>query len=346
MVQNTRFGAELPTRDVLMIPAVLAGIMAIIGAACSYASGVDGRGLIISYFLTAFGVTVTTILIYLFIGVLQLFRDRPDRPLQLVANRLRGREPFLVLPLLVFPLFLCGFTTAKTAIFFLVGYRWDAFWATADRSIFGDDAWRIAHHLLGSWSMPAWEWLYTIGWGAVLVFCKSGIVLYASPRRIAVFYTAMLSTWLLGGWLTAYAFSAAGPIFAPLVDSSLAANFEPIGNLLGATLPDTSAVRATQHYLTTNIHTYKAVNGGGVSAFPSMHLGAASIYVLAAWKTRWMWPAILFWGLIFVGSAYFGYHYWVDGLAAASIALVCWLAAEKFFAPRPALQDRRVASPA
>jgi membrane-associated phospholipid phosphatase len=68
---------------------------------------------------------------------------------------------------------------------------------------------------------------------------------------------------------------------------------------------------------------------------PSMHLGVASIYVLAARKTPWLAPAILFWLIIFVASAYFGYHYWVDGIVAAAVAAMCWAAAERYRAATP-----------
>ena len=69
---------------------------------------------------------------------------------------------------------------------------------------------------------------------------------------------------------------------------------------------------------------------------PSMHLGAASVYVLAAWKTRWLIPAVAFWLIIFVASAYFGYHYWVDGLAAFVVAWACWRVTVLFFSSRQA----------
>jgi membrane-associated phospholipid phosphatase len=75
-----------------------------------------------------------------------------------------------------------------------------------------------------------------------------------------------------------------------------------------------------------------AVKGGGISAMPSMHLGAASIYVLAARRTPWIVPAVLFWAIIFVCSGYFGYHYWVDGIVAAMVASACWSAAKRFYA--------------
>jgi hypothetical protein len=77
------------------------------------------------------------------------------------------------------------------------------------------------------------------------------------------------------------------------------------------------------------LHSHVAVKSGGISAMPSMHLGTVSIYVLAARRTRWFVPAMLFWLIIFICSAYFGFHYWIDGIVAAALAAICWAGAER-----------------
>jgi hypothetical protein len=325
---------HLAVRDVARIPAILTGVMLLMGFITCILSGVNPLGLVMPYLSAGIGVTLASILIFMFGEVAKLTRGRPNKPLQIAFKKLRPRLPLLILPSIIFPAFLVGFTATKTAIPFLVGYRWDAVWAASDRLIFGDDAWRITHRLIGTWSMPAWEWLYTFGWGAVLIYTISLLVLYASPRRIAVFYTAMMSTWLVGGCLGAYCFSAAGPVFAPIINPDLARGFNPLRELLAQRLGSDSLVRATQQYLGAAIDSHIAVKGGGISAMPSMHLGAASIYVLAARGTKWLVPALLFWMFIYFASAYFGYHYWVDGIIAAAIAWVCWRCSAAFFNER------------
>ena len=66
-------------------------------------------------------------------------------------------------------------------------------------------------------------------------------------------------------------------------------------------------------------------------------LGAIAVYVFASRGTKWVIPAAAFWVLIFVASGYFGYHYWVDGIAAAAIAALCYSGAAIFFrVPAPA----------
>ena len=343
---ETDAAGELSHRAVLVAPAILCAMMLAVGLATALASGVNGLGLIVPYFAAAWGALATSILVFSFIVIAGLARKRAERPLREVVGRVRERAVLLLLPALVFPLFLVGFTTSKTAIPFLVGFRWDSFWADVDAVIFGGDVWKLTHGVFGKSSVPVWEWFYTIAWGYVLMFSKALVPLFASPRRVAVFFTAMLGTWFFGGWLTAYAVSAAGPVFAHLVDPGLADRFEPLRAALAGGLVDGGSVSRTQAYLANAIVTAEAVRGGGVSAMPSMHLGAASIYLIAAWRTKWAIPAAAFWAIIFIGSGYFGYHYWVDGIIAAGIAYLCWKAAENLFADPPAAELRLAAIPA
>ena len=87
----------------------------------------------------------------------------------------------------------------------------------------------------------------------------------------------------------------------------------------------------SQHYLARAVHEHVAIKGAGISAMPSMHLATVSVHILAARRTKWLIPAVIFWLLIFVLSAYFGYHYWVDGIAGAIVAAGCWYAAERYY---------------
>jgi hypothetical protein len=308
--------------------------MVICATCISIGEKIDFTPLIVPYFSAAIAVTIVCVLATVFWWVLQLARVKAEHPIKIVLSKLKPRIPLLFLPVVVFPAFLIAFTTAKTAIPFTVGYRWDSFWAGADQLLFGDDAWRITHRWFGTRSLFVWQWFYTVAWGLVLIFVKALVVLNAGPRRVAVFYSAMLATWFFGGFLLAYAMSAAGPVFAPLVDPQLFSRFHPLVKILDHALSSDSPIRGTQSFLASALDSRVAVKGGGISAFPSMHIGAVTIYVLAARRTPFLVPALTFWALIFVGSAYFGYHYWIDGIAAAAVALLCWSLAERFFARR------------
>jgi hypothetical protein len=290
---------------------------------------VSASSLYAPYLLTSLAITFFSLLLSIFWWVTQLAREGAEAPLRTVKERVLERLPYLLLPAVVFPLFLAAFTATKTAIPFLVGYSWDPFWAAADRSLFGDDAWHIVHRLLGSGAVVPLEWFYTMAWGVTLIFVMALVPLNARPAFVARFYSAMMATWLVGGVGIAYLFSAAGPVFAHLATSGSRDQFPDLQAFLAASLPPDSPMRLTQQYLATALHSHVAVKGGGISAMPSMHLGAASIYVIAARRTRWFVPAVLFWTVIFISSGYFGYHYWVDGLVAFGVAGGCWILATR-----------------
>jgi PAP2 superfamily len=315
----------------ITVPAIVCATMLAVSAVMCGLSHVDMMRLFFPYLSISFGVTIAGVLVSIFCWVAAMARVRADAPLRTVFERLRGRALLLLLPFVILPCFLAGYTAAKTATPFLVGFGWDGFWARADRLIFGDDAWRIAQRLLGLRLMPMYAWFYTVVWGGTFMGATALVAINAKPQRVGVFYTAMLLTWLVGGWLAAMMFSAAGPVFTHLFDPVLGRHFAGISAAIAGGLPADNSLRLTQKYLAASVNAHTAFKGGGISAMPSMHLGAASIYIFAARGTKWLIPAVLFWLTIFVLSGYFGYHYWVDGLAAAGIAWVCWCASELVF---------------
>lgn len=324
---------EAVVRQAIGIPFIMSVMMVVIGFSAGHLANIDGTGLFPAYILAAGSLTIISLLVFVFIEVVKLAIKGADNPTRLVWRQVRAKARFLVLPALIFPIFLTGFTTAKASIAAIVGYRWDAFWANVDVMIFGTDAWRIAHAIFHPHYMGVWGFLYATAWLLTLGLFKANVAIYATPRRIGVIYTAMLGTWLLGGWLVAYCFSAAGPILAPLFDVTMAARFEPLRDAIYNSEGQGGAVRLSQEYLSVAMYSSIAVKGAGISAMPSMHLGASSIYVLAARGTKWLWPAVTYWIIIFFFSAYFGWHYWIDGIVAAGIAWLCWIAAEAIFRP-------------
>jgi hypothetical protein len=325
--------AELSDRSVLVVPTLVCGAMLLVGSLIAFAARIDPTGMIFAYLAAPVSVTFISVGIFAFLGFAKLAIRLAENPVAIVFDAIRQRAILLLLPTVVFPFFLIGYTTAKSGIPYLIGFTWDSELADADRMIFGADAWRITHAWFGSWSMPIWEWLYKWAWGSALIYTAAFVPLYASRRKTAIFFTAMLGTWMLGGVLMAYAFASAGPAFVHLVDPALAAQFKPLSDVLDTQLA-TKGIRTIQLYLVNTFDTHLAVKGGGISAMPSMHLGAVSIYVLAARGTKWCILAVIFWVLIFIGSAHLGYHYWVDGIAAAAVAYLCWKVAEAIYSDR------------
>lgn len=310
--------------EIFLVPIILCIAMVACALVTGRLAGVSASGLYVPYTLASIACTFYALLLTTFCWVVQLARARAEAPLRAVGYRLVARAPLMLLPLLVFPIFLASFTATKSAIPFLVGYSWDPFWAEADRLIFGNDAWRIAHGWLGERAIRPLEFFYYISWGLCLLYVMPLVALNASPKFTGKFFTAMMATWILGGAAMAYLFSAAGPVFAHLVTNSPAEQFGELRAVLNATLRPHGPIETGQRLLPITLHSHVAVKGGGISAMPSMHLGTVSIYVLGARRTRWFVPAIAFWLIIFVCSAYFGFHYWIDGIVAAIVAAACW----------------------
>ena len=300
--------------------------------------------LVLSYILTGTAFTLLAGLIFAFVQFVGLARGRADQPLSVVLGRLRTRLPLLLLPTLLWPLLLAGYTTAKMSIPLIVGYGWDGFWADADRLVFGRDAWVLSIPLVEWAPVRAWEWIYSAGWGVVLFTWLAATPFVMSKKRLGIAYVTTFASWLIGGCLLAYATSAAGPVFAHLVDPALGDRFLPMRQHLASALSPDGPIRQSQKVLALALEKHIAMPAAGISAMPSMHLAMTTIYVLAARRTLWVVPACAFWLIIFIGSAYFGYHYWVDGILAAILAIVCWKAAELHFSSRQR-QDVKAAQP-
>ena len=124
---------------------------------------------------------------------------------------------------------------------------------------------------------------------------------------------ALLSTWGIG-MMVAYIFSSAGPVFTGQAKASGVALIEA-------------------RYLWANYRSSGAVIGGGISAFPSMHVAIAYwvAFVLSLRGVHWIGP--IFVVLISVGAVALGWHYSADVLAGLLVALA-GIAVSKHFISR------------
>jgi membrane-associated phospholipid phosphatase len=74
--------------------------------------------------------------------------------------------------------------------------------------------------------------------------------------------------------------------------------------------------------------------GSGISAFPSVHVGLAVFNALFAWEysRRLGILAFAYAGLIEVTSVYLGWHYAIDGYAAAIVTVLIYAATRQMIA--------------
>ena len=201
--------------------------------------------------------------------------------------------------------FLFSLSYLKSMITAIVPFWADAPFAAMDRAV-GLDPQRLAIALKPA--LPALGLFYGLWHAAHL----GGILWVLHWRREdkAVHIVSFMLTWSIGMFF-AYLFSSAGPIFMGIYDPAVA--------------PE--SVRKPAAILWANYQARGALVGGGISAFPSMHVAIAAWFaiVLAARGLKWIGVAYLLG--VFVCSVILGWHYAIDGVAGAAIALVAtWLA--------------------
>jgi hypothetical protein len=203
------------------------------------------------------------------------------------------------------PAYVATFTGTALVALFLASISWlksmmpvvVPFWA--DRVLGGYDRLLFGGHP----PLPAWP-LFTVpyaGWQVVHMVTILWVLHWREGAAKDRAVIALLSTWGIG-MILAYIFSSAGPVFTGQANASGVALIEA-------------------RYLWANYRSSGAVIGGGISAFPSMHVAIAYwvAFVLSLRGVRWIGP--IFVVLISAGAVALGWHYSADVLAGLLVAL-------------------------
>jgi hypothetical protein len=243
-------------------------------------------------------------------------------PLDEFVERLLGALPFL----LIWPIFMSGFTSIKTLLNDTLPFAWDdELLALGLKLHLGTPLW------LALDSRPVTlvlEFLYAF-WGVLLVAVPFSVCLRnpTCPKRTRFLVSHLLILVLMGN-VAAGMFMSAGPfwldvtarhhdMYAPLFD--YLARADANGSF--------SAV-AFQRYLWEAHQHRETWLGTGISAFPSIHVAIATLYVLFGWQFGRLarWGSILFLIAIMIGSVNLGWHYPFDGYAGIAGAVAIYAA--------------------
>lgn len=268
-----------------------------------------------------------------------LIKIKPGDPKGYLWNDLkRGplqAEIYLrALPILIgFFVFFSAFTSMKTMIPHVHPFVWDPYFAWLDRALHGGvDPWRLLQPFLGHPVITKILAFIYILWLPVFFFVLFWQLfdLNNKQRRLQFFYTFVLS-WAINGTFLAIFFSSAGPCYYEYVTGSGA--FRPLMAYLeqAHALYKIYAVD-TQALLWQSYSSGTQGLGAGISAFPSVHVATAFLFVLLMWKMNALlrFGSIAFCAAISIGSVHLGWHYAVDGYFSILTTWGIWRGSGRF----------------
>jgi hypothetical protein len=221
-----------------------------------------------------------------------------------------------------------AFTVVKDNIAVIHPFAWDKTFVHWDRLLGGGmEPWQILQPLLG---YPAITVVLNFAYH-LWFFLMFGALLWQafSPQTTVLRMQFMLSfcfAWFFVGSILALIFSSAGPCFYDRLfpDHPLFATQMAYLNSIG---PKFIWSLAVQNDL-WNSYITGSGEITGISAMPSMHVTVATLLALLGWrKSTGLGIAFsAFATMILLGSVHLAWHYAIDGLAGALLALVCWWA--------------------
>lgn len=258
----------------------------------------------------------------------------------------RSAEPFLLFPrlwspaellrnlicatpfLLAWPLFMAGFTALKTLLNDTVPFTWDHRLADLEKLLhFGKQPWQWL-----AIENPAVTRAIESGyasWAALLIVVPFAVALRRSDSAARMrFLISITLVFILLGNVAAGSFMSAGPFWFEL-SGARPNEYAGLFAYLSQANPDgTLSTVGFQRYL-WNAHLQGTPQfANGISAFPSVHVAVATLYLLYAWKLGRLprIAAALFLAAIMTGSVHLGWHYAVDGYAGGLGAALIYAA--------------------
>lgn len=259
----------------------------------------------------------------------------PSRPLPAALAVIRGWRPSELLVgfalALSIGVFYASFVMVKNVLPRIVPFYADPFLADLDASLHGgQDPWRLLEPLFSHQPGPMLiELTYGFIWATLLIYVPAMVAVHPALRAIRRrFFVTFFACWILVGNVLALLGMSGGPVYY----GRLVGDPARFADLLRFTAEHQLFTGWVQQYLWDNYSTGSVELATGISAFPSLHVGIATLYFVAARRFgRIAWAlSALFLLLIQIGSVLLGWHYAIDGYASMLVVAVIWTLAGRW----------------
>lgn len=258
----------------------------------------------------------------------------PKTPLSYIKRLIYERGLGVLIIAFMFALSIAGFSTAKHAITYLVGFYAEFPIANLDEFLHGGQPWRALHDWTPDWAYGVLEFSYGLLWGVEWFGCMLISMFLFNNRQRARFFLAYVLTFIILGTVLRTVGASAGPIFYDRLYGG-----ERFADMM-ATLHNIGIAKGTMavaDYLYAGYLADDAIFGAGISAMPSMHVALAFLNALFLSQfNRWIGLfAWLFAFIILYGSVFFGWHYALDGYVSIGFVIIIWKIAGRITADIP-----------
>ncbi|WP_162528251.1 phosphatase PAP2 family protein [Gemmobacter caeruleus] len=286
------------------------------------------------YATSALTLSLMVLILATVVQTLRALWNRAPNPLRLVARQgrdwlvTRATGAHAIVTLVAVTASLSIFGSVKVSIPLLRPFTHDQPFRDLDRLIFaGRDPYEWLLPVFGGDRMLAALNLIYPAWLVCLILSITWLMFSRHHLRRIRYLIAFILSFAVAGNLLAAVFSSAGPCFYQQVlgDDSFAPLMAHLDASAGRTGFDWSV--RMQALFWRNFQNWDGPISG-ISAMPSMHNLVAWLWVFLLWPNRWLGGAALVFALAtFIGSVMLGWHYAVDGIAGAVLAVMAWAVA-------------------
>lgn len=318
---------------------ILIALYIVLSYYLAFLNGFADRVMPVMYLDTGITLSITLcigyFIYYLMRAVFLLFKHKPQSPIAFLTKDLKAgpfnikrlKHAFFVM--LGFFFFFSTFTSMKFLIPQIHAFSWDEFFKTADNFLhFGFDPWFILQPILGHiWITKLLDFIYIFWLPSVFFVLYWQAFSQRDPHIRIRFLYSFVMVWALNGTFLAVFFSSAGPCYYEHVMGF--DYFTPLMEYLKSAHEQINIYAiSTQELLWNNYQDESMLQGGGISAFPSIHVATAFLFVLLGKQINKYWYCgfLVFFIAIFLGSVHLGWHYALDGyFSILSTYFLWWL---------------------